>query len=61
MNEFVSIIKYEHFEKYGNNKLNDNLLASKLNDYLVGTKLELNKDKYFTPKELIRELLIQRS
>jgi len=59
MNEIVSIIKYEHFEKYGNNTLEDRFLASRLNDYLFGTKLELNNGKYFTPKELMRELLNQ--
>ena len=59
MNEFVSIIKFDHFVKYGNYTLDDTKLASKLNDYLNGSKLELNKNKYFTPKNLMQELLVQ--
>jgi len=61
MNEYVSIIKYDHFVKYGNNTLDDKLLASKLNNYLVGTKLVLNKDKYFTPKELMLNLIVENN
>ena len=56
MNEFVSVVRFD-IEWKEENRISDLELSSKLNKYLVGTKLEMNKKKYFRPKDLMSELL----